>query len=94
MVGVKSSALGLGRHLRRGVLIAYGVAIVCLGSGFLLIVGPGIWIAGGAAMALHLMWQVRRIDPDDPAQALRLFKSNRDAGLLLAAGLLIQQLAG
>ena len=45
-------------------------------------------------MALHLMWQVRRIDPDDPAQALRLFKSNRDAGLLLAAGLLIQQLAG
>ncbi|MEC8672915.1 MAG: 4-hydroxybenzoate octaprenyltransferase [Pseudomonadota bacterium] len=94
MVGVKSSALGLGRHLRRGVLIAYGLAIVCLGSGLLLIIGPGIWLAGGGAMAVHLMWQQHRIDADDPAQALRLFKSNRDAGLLLTAGLLIQQLAG
>ena len=33
----------------------------------------------------HLGWQVDRLDIDDPAQCLRLFKSNRDAGLILFA---------
>jgi len=93
-VGVKSSALGLGRHLRRGVFIAYAAAIILLAAGFLVILGPGIWLAGLAGMGLHLMWQVRKIDLDNPTLALRLFKSNRDAGLLLTAGLLIQHLAG
>ena len=31
-----------------------------------------------------------RIDIDDPALCLRLFKSNRDAGLMLFAGLLVR----
>ena len=31
--------------------------------------------------------QLARIDLADPAAALRLFRSNRDAGLILAAGL-------
>lgn len=94
MVGVKSSALGLGRHLRRGVFTAYAAAIILLAAGFLSIVGPGIWLAGLAGMGGHLMWQVRRIDLNDPAGALYLFKSNRDAGLLLTAGLLAQHLTG
>jgi 4-hydroxybenzoate polyprenyltransferase len=34
------------------------------------------------------LWQVRQIDAADPAGALRLFKSNRDAGLMLTAGLM------
>ena len=36
----------------------------------------------------HLAWQVRAVRIDDPALCLRLFKANRDAGLLLFAGLL------
>jgi 4-hydroxybenzoate polyprenyltransferase len=39
--------------------------------------------------AAHLAWQVRRLKIDDPALCLRVFKSNRDAGLLLFAGLMI-----
>jgi 4-hydroxybenzoate polyprenyltransferase len=39
------------------------------------------------AFAVHLAWQVRRVDRRDGAGALRLFRSNRDAGLILAAGL-------
>ena len=38
--------------------------------------------------AAHLAWQLRRLDIDDPARCLTLFRSNRDAGLILAAGLL------
>ena len=36
----------------------------------------------------HLAWQVRALDIKDAALCLRLFKSNRDAGLLLFFGLL------
>ena len=91
-VGVKSSALGLGRHLRVGVASAYALAVAGLGFGFWLLLGPGIWTAALITMALHLGWQSYRLDAGNPAVALRLFKSNRDAGLILTAGLLINQI--
>jgi 4-hydroxybenzoate polyprenyltransferase len=40
------------------------------------------------AFAAHLVWQIRRLDIGDPRMCLRIFRSNRDAGLLLFAGLL------
>ena len=49
------------------------------------------WI-GLAAFAVHLVWQIVRIEIGDPALCLRLFKSNRDAGLLLFAALLADAL--
>jgi 4-hydroxybenzoate polyprenyltransferase len=50
--------------------------------------GAGLVFALGlAAFALHLAWQVGRLDIDDPAVCLALFKSNRDAGLVLVAAL-------
>ena len=91
-VGVRSSALGLGRHLRTGVAVAYGLAVAGLATGFLGVLGAGIWIAGLVLMAAHLAWQVRHLDADDAGTALRLFKSNRDAGLFLVAGLILHNL--
>jgi 4-hydroxybenzoate polyprenyltransferase len=41
-----------------------------------------------AAGALHLAWQVRIIDPDDPDNCLMLFRANRDYGAIVFAGLL------
>ena len=38
-VGVRSSALGLGRHLRVGVATAYALAVAGLGIGFWLLLG-------------------------------------------------------
>ena len=49
----------------------------------LILLSLGVLIAYGA----HLAWQVRRLKADDPARALRLFKSNREAGLILLAGI-------
>jgi len=39
--------------------------------------------------ATHLGWQLRRLDIADAESCLVLFRSNRDAGLILAAGLLL-----
>ncbi len=37
----------------------------------------GVWVMGW-----HLMWQLTRLDTEDPEKCLRLFRSNRDAGLI------------
>src|SRR5882724_3248863 len=62
-----------------------GVALVLAGSGFV------AWI-GLVAFAAHLVWQIRRLRIGDAALCLRVFKSNRDAGLLLFAALLVDAL--
>ncbi len=87
LVGVKSAALGLGRFLHHGVGCAYLLAVLFLGAGLFRLLGPGIWMAGLTFAAAHFIWQVRLLDADDPAGAGYLFKSNRDAGLLLSAGI-------
>ena len=62
---------------------------------------PNDWpIYGSAALsifalpfALHLFWQTLRLRSDDPALALRLFKSNGVAGVLLVLGFLAPAIA-
>ena len=42
-------------------------------------------------MAVHLGHQIWRLKSDDAVLALALFKSNRNAGLLLVAGLVLDR---
>ena len=71
----------------------YTVAVVLIAaSGWS--AGAGLIFALGlAAFATHLAWQVVRLDIDDPALCLAVFKSNRDAGLILFAALVLETLA-
>lgn len=87
VVGIRSSARTFGDHTRAAIAICYGLAAV-LALGAIILVGGG-WVAwaGWIAFSLHLGWQVRPLPRVAPMRALALFKSNRDAGLLLAAGL-------
>ena len=51
--------------------------------------GTGIVFALGCVLfGAHLGWQIERLDIDDPDLCLKLFKSNRDAGLILFAALI------
>ena len=50
--------------------------------------GLPFWL-GLAAFATHLGWQVTTLDIGDAPRCLKLFRSNRDAGLLLFAGLVL-----
>ena len=43
---------------------------------------------GTDSPGLPASWQIRRLQIAEPRLCLRIFKSNRDAGLLLFAGLL------
>jgi 4-hydroxybenzoate polyprenyltransferase len=93
LIGIKSTALLFGVRTRPALLGFYGLAVVLIGASLAL--AGARWPAwlGLAAFAAHLGWQVARLRIDDPALCLRLFKSNRDAGLLLFAGLLADAVA-
>jgi 4-hydroxybenzoate polyprenyltransferase len=88
LIGIKSTALLFGERTRPALVVFYGLAAALIGMA-LALAGAG-WMAwtGLAAFAGHLAWQTTRLEIGDPALCLRLFKSNRDAGLLLLAGLL------
>jgi 4-hydroxybenzoate polyprenyltransferase len=88
LIGVKSTALLFGARTHRALVIFYGLGIILIGAA-LACAGSGVpaWL-GLLAFAAHLVWQIRRLEIGDPALCLRIFKSNRDAGLLLFAGLL------
>ena len=90
LIGIKSTAL-LFQHNTMPMLAAfYAAAVLLVGVAGLLAGGGVIFLAGLTAFAIHLAWQVKRLDIDDPAHLLRLFKSNRDAGLILFAAMLLQ----
>jgi 4-hydroxybenzoate polyprenyltransferase len=63
--------------------------VALIAAALLLAGAGGPAYLGLAAFAVHLARQVMRIDIRDGAACLLLFKSNRDAGLLLFAGLLV-----
>jgi 4-hydroxybenzoate polyprenyltransferase len=88
LIGIKSTALLFGARTHQALMVFYGLAVILIGAA-LLLAGAG-WFAwiGLAAFAAHLVWQIRRLQIGDPVLCLRIFKSNRDAGLLLFVGLL------
>jgi 4-hydroxybenzoate polyprenyltransferase len=89
LIGIKSTALLFGARTHQALIAFYGLAVALIAVA-LELAGAGLpaWI-GLAAFATHLVWQIRRLEISDPALCLRIFKSNRDAGLLLFAGLLV-----
>ena len=88
LIGIKSTARLFGARTHRALAVFYGLAVILIGLALAMAdVRWPAWIGLGA-FAVHLVWQIARLDIRDPALCLRIFKSNRDAGLLLFAGLL------
>ena len=89
MVGVKSSARRLGDNVPRGVAVFYVLTVLLTAAaGAAAGLGPLFYVAL-LPWAAHLFRQARDVRPDDPALALRLFRSNRDAGLILLSAIIL-----
>jgi 4-hydroxybenzoate polyprenyltransferase len=89
LIGIKSTALLFQERTRPMLAVFYAAAVLLIGAAGIMAGGGAIFIVGMLAFAVHLGWQVARIDIDDPAQCLTLFRSNRDAGLILFAAMLL-----
>ena len=93
LIGIKSTALLFGERTKSMLGLFYALAVV--------LIGLAGWSAGGGVVfalvlgvfAAHLGWQVARLDIHDPVLCLVVFKSNRDAGLILFAGLALDAAA-
>jgi len=90
LIGIKSTALLFGDNTRPMLASFYAVAVVLIGIAGLMAGGGLIFMLGLIAFAAHLAWQVMRLDINDSAYCLKLFKSNRDAGLILFGAMLLE----
>lgn len=90
IVGVKSTALLFGENTPVILSLIYAAAVFLFAAALWALGGSILAYCGLAAFALHLAWQVARLDIADPDLCLRLFKSNRDAGLIFLAGLMAE----
>jgi 4-hydroxybenzoate polyprenyltransferase len=89
LVGVKSTALLFGPRTKPMLALFYTLAVILIAAaGYLASGGPLFWL-GLVAFAAHLGWQIRRLDTADPDNCLAVFKSDRDAGLILFAGMVL-----
>jgi 4-hydroxybenzoate polyprenyltransferase len=88
LIGIKSTALLFGPRTRPMLAVFYGLAVVLIGVSGLLAGARLAFAVGLLGFAGHLAWQIVRLDITDPDRCLRLFKANRDAGLVLFAAML------
>ena len=83
-IGIGSSALTFGKHVKTGVAVFYAGAILLLGLAFWLLRLDWLALAALLPAALQMGWQVVTLTEDDGDSALARFRSNRMLGLLVA----------
>jgi len=98
LVGVKSTARLFGEKSKTAISMLFAGAMMFMALAWWLTLGgvtsPWTWPAWLSLLtgALHMIWQINRLDIHDGDQCLRLFKSNSRFGLILFAGLLLSLL--
>lgn len=90
IMGIKSTARLFGANAKLGIGAFYlGAAVFAEAA--LLSAGAGrIAQVGLIGFCAHLVWQLAQVEGATPAVALRLFRSNRNAGLILFAGIALE----
>jgi len=93
LIGIKSTALLFGERTKPMLAAFYALAVLLIAlAGWT--AGAGLIFALGLlGFAAHLGWQIARLEIGDPAVCLAVFKSNRDAGLILFAALVLEATA-
>ena len=89
LIGVKSTARLFEERTKPMLALFYALAVVLIGAAGYLARGGLVFWLGLAAFAGHLAWQIVRLDIADPDNCLAVFKSDRDAGLILFAGMVL-----
>jgi 4-hydroxybenzoate polyprenyltransferase len=85
LIGVRSSALRLGAHVRAGVAACYALAVSLWALAFWWLREDWLALLALLPVAAHLARQALTLDFGDSGEALARFRSNRTAGLLMAA---------
>ena len=89
LIGLKSTALHFGDNTKGWLGGFFALALISIDG--------ALWLAGASFIAhmgvvfaaLHAGWQIKRLETNNSALCLRLFKSNRDFGLIIATFLFL-----
>lgn len=92
IVGVKSTALRLGSATKPYLFGFYTIfAVGTVIAGELAGLGWGLYI-GVVALVVHLLWQIRAVDINDPARCLLVFRSNSFIGWIVFLSIIAGQM--
>ena len=99
LIGVKSTARLFGNQTARWLRLFLVGAVLSMGMAVILALLPRhnplqmvIALAGAWAFGWHMVRQMTQLDIDDPASCLRIFRENRNAGMLPALFLAVAAL--
>ncbi len=92
LIGVHSTALLFREHTKPMLVLFYGLAGALIALAGSTAGGGAVFFAGVIAFGAHLAWQIRSLRIEDAGNCLFVFKSNRDAGLILFAALVVDAL--
>jgi 4-hydroxybenzoate polyprenyltransferase len=92
LIGLKSTALKFGAATPRWLLLFFALALLLIWFAGLLAGAGWVFTIGIVAAAFHAIWQLRQLDIADAGRCLMLFRSNRDFGLLVFAGAVVDSL--
>lgn len=89
LVGIRSSARALGAKVRGGVTLCYAAALGGWALALWQVRPDPLVLVALVPAAIHLTGQIVTLDPADGHDALAKFRSNRFAGLLVLAAMLV-----
>jgi 4-hydroxybenzoate polyprenyltransferase len=92
LIGLKSTALKFGALTPRWLALFFTLALLLIWLAGLLAGAGWVFTTAIVAAAFHAIWQLRHLDIADPGRCLMLFRSNRDFGLLIVAGAVLDSL--
>lgn len=93
-IGVRSTALRLGRASRRWIQGFYAGAWLLIAAAGLAAGLGGLYLALLLPVALHLGWQTRKVDFGDPRSCLAVFRANQWTGAAVFAAIVVAQVWG
>jgi 4-hydroxybenzoate polyprenyltransferase len=89
LAGVKSTARLFGGHARTWIFLFYAIAFAFLAAVAAFAFTDRLAVLLTIPVGIHFLWQVRRVAVADPQTNLNVFRSNRDAGALIALAYLV-----
>ncbi len=85
MIGLKSTALKFGEATGTWLTWFFAAAFVFFAAAAFTAGAGLVFYLGLAVAGAHAVWQLRTLDIDNPELCLKLFRSNRDLGLIIFA---------
>jgi 4-hydroxybenzoate polyprenyltransferase len=89
LAGIKSTALKFGQASKKMVAIFFGAAWILIAASATFADFHSMAFLFLLPAMVHMVWQVMRWNMNYPVSSLKIFKSNRDFGLLVLAAFML-----